>query len=259
MSTPSWLLVNVGNTHTTAVLYRPARVVRRIRLPTRAPRVARRAALAAVVRGVAPVGAVLCSVTPALDASWLALLRGAASGRVHRLGPDSPLGVRLDVPRPSELGADRLANAAAAFACYGAPTIVVDCGTATAITAIVRGRGLIGGAIAPGPALFYEYLAERTARLPHLVPGGAQPPPFGRTTVAAMRLGAAVGYPGMVRALIEHLRHVPELTEALLIVTGGGGARLATALGSAAIYDRDLTLIGIGLVAERVWPQGRSP
>ncbi len=247
------LLANVGNTHTTLALYRAGRIVRRVRFPTRTPETALLAALATITKDRSISGAGLCSVVPALDAAWLQRLEHVAGGRAHRVGPESPLGIRLDVPRPAQAGADRLANAAAAAACYGAPTIVVDCGTATAITMIERARGFIGGAIAPGPALFYDYLAERTARLPRLSPSGAVPP-FGRTTVAAMRLGAEVGYPGMVRALLEHLRRVPEFHDALWVVTGGGGAHLAAALGGATIYDRDLTLVGIGLVTERVSP-----
>lgn len=251
MNEPLLLLANVGNTHTTLALYRAGRIVRRTRLPTRAPGSAQRAALAALTRGRPIAGAALCSVVPARDAAWTRLLERAGAGRPHRVGPDSPLGIRVDVPRPAGVGADRLANAAAAAARYGAPAIVVDCGTATAVTLIARGRGFVGGAIAPGPALFYEYLADRTARLPRLSAGGAIPP-FGRTTVAAMRLGAEVGYPGMVRALLEHLRRVPEFREARVVVTGGGGARLAAALGGAIILDRDLTLLGIGRIAERV-------
>lgn len=251
MNEPLHLLANVGNTHTTLALYRAGRILRRTRLPTRAPGSSRRAALDALARGRTISGAALCSVVPSLDAAWMSLLERAGASRPHRVGPDSPLGIRVDVPRPAGVGADRLANAAAAAARYGAPAIVVDCGTATTVTLIARGRGFVGGAIAPGPALFYEYLAERAARLPRLSAGGAIPP-FGRTTVAAMRIGAEIGYPGMVRAVLEHLRRVPEFRDARGVVTGGGGARLAAALGDAVILDRDLTLIGIGLIAERV-------
>ncbi len=244
------LLANVGNTHTVLAQYRAGRIGRRLRLSTRAPREERAAALSAFALRFDFAGAALCSVAPAEEADWRARLSALTGRPVLTIGPDAPLGVRLDVPHPERVGADRLANAAAAFACYGAPTIVVDAGTATAISALVKGRGFIGGAIAPGPGLFYDYLAERTARLPRLNPGGSVPL-FGRTTAAAMRLGAAVGYPGMVRALLDHLRRVPELQPALTVVTGGGGRSLARALGPDAIYDRDLTLFGIGVAADR--------
>lgn len=248
---PLLLLVNVGNTHTILARYRAGRIGRRIRLRTDASSAARAEALRSLAGRAGAAGAALCSVVPAQDADWMRRLTAAAQARPLRIGPDAPLGVRLDVPFPRQVGADRLADAAAAFARYRAPAIVVDAGTATAISAIVKGRGFIGGAIAPGPALFHEYLAERTARLPRMGRVG-RVPPFGRTTAAAMRLGAAVGYAGMVRALIEHLRRVPELRSAAIVITGGGGRALARAFGGEAIYDRDLTLFGIGLVAARV-------
>lgn len=250
---PAWLLlVNVGNTRTTLALYRDRRIGARIRVPTEMGAGAGRRAMAALTRGRTLRGAALCSVVPAVEPRWRRLLHERIGEPPHVLGPDSPLGVRLDISRPKEVGPDRLADVAAAAACYGAPAIVVDAGTATTCNAIVRGRGFIGGAIAPGPSLFLDYLAERTARLPRLRVGGAIAP-FGRTTVSAMRIGATVGYAGMLRALIGHLRRVPELAGAPVVITGGAGRVATEALGAAAIFDRDLTLIGIGLTADRVW------
>ncbi len=252
----SWiLLVNVGNTHTTIAWYRDFRVSTRHRLRTGADDREAMRALASVARAHPPAGTALCSVVPSADARWRRWLKEETGRCPIVIGPNSPLGVRLDLPRPQEVGPDRLADVAAAARCYGAPAIVIDAGTATTFNAIVRGRGFIGGAIAPGPALFGDYLAERTARLPRPADDGAVAP-FGRTTRAAMYIGLQIGYAGMVRAILDHLRRVPELAEAVVIATGGAGGLAARALGGVALIDRDLTLVGIGMIAARAlgWP-----
>src|SRR3546814_18934566 len=66
---------------------------------------------------------------------------------------DEP-GVRTGLPvlydNPKEVGADRIADAVAAFDLYGGPTIVVDFGTATTFEAISSKGEYLGGAIFPG-------------------------------------------------------------------------------------------------------------
>ena len=63
-------------------------------------------------------------------------------------------GVKTGMPilyeNPKEVGADRIANAVAAFDLYGGPTIVVDFGTATTFDAISAKGEYLGGAIVPG-------------------------------------------------------------------------------------------------------------
>ena len=248
--TPSLVVVNIGNTYTTIALYRQARISTRMRCPTGLPSAQVHAALNRWKTRRHVAGAALCSVVPALVPVWRRRLCDLIDAPLHILGPNSPLGVRMEVPNPAQVGPDRLANAAAAFACFGAPTIVVDAGTATTFSVVARGGRFLGGAIAPGPALFSSYLAERTARLPEIGLRG-KPAPIGRTTVSAMHIGLHIGYAGMVRAILAHLRHVPGLTGASVVVTGGAGRLAAGAIGPEAIHDRDLTLIGIGLVAAR--------
>jgi DNA-directed RNA polymerase subunit beta len=68
--------------------------------------------------------------------------------------------------QPSTLGADRIADAVAAVAKYGAPCIVVDFGTATTFNAINSAGEFLGGAITPGLKTCAEALFSRTAQLP---------------------------------------------------------------------------------------------
>jgi len=249
-NTSSLVVVNIGNTHTTIALYQKARITARFRCPTGLPSDTVNRILKQWNFDHQVDGAVLCTVVPQLVPGWRCWLSERIEAPLHILGPKSPLGVRLEVPNPAQVGPDRLANVAAAMACFGAPAIVVDAGTATTFSIVAPGGRFLGGAIAPGPALFASYLAERTARLPKIGLQG-ELPPIGRTTTAAMRIGLHAGYAGMVRAILVYLQRVPELSRALVLVTGGAGRLAARAVGPEAILDRDLTLIGIGLVGAR--------
>ena len=59
-------------------------------------------------------------------------------------------GLKILYDPPSDLGADRIVDAVAAVAKYGAPCIVVDFGTATTFNAINSTGEFLGGAISPG-------------------------------------------------------------------------------------------------------------
>ena len=82
-----------------------------------------------------------------------------------QVGSDTAAVTKVDAPNPAEVGADRIANAVAAAEFYGAPSIVVDFGTATNLD-VVDARGYyIGGAIAPGIGISMDALSSRAAKL----------------------------------------------------------------------------------------------
>jgi type III pantothenate kinase len=59
-------------------------------------------------------------------------------------------GVRLKYDDPRQVGADRVADAAAVRALYGGPACIVDFGTATIFDAVSEDGDYLGGAIARG-------------------------------------------------------------------------------------------------------------
>ena len=71
-------------------------------------------------------------------------------------------GVRTGMPihydNPKEVGADRIADAVAAFERYGGPTIVVDFGTATTFEVVSAKGEYLGGVIVPGIEISLEAL-----------------------------------------------------------------------------------------------------
>ena len=72
----------------------------------------------------------------------------------------------VSYPTPEQIGADRLANAVAAYDRVGAPCIVIDFGTAVTFDVIGAPGCYLGGAIAPGGASMTRNLSKRTALLP---------------------------------------------------------------------------------------------
>ena len=239
------LLVDAGNTSVTLAVARGARLVRVGRLPTtRCTAAAFRRAVAAVLRGARADCAVLCSVVPAVNAVCRRGLRDATGASPLEVSCRVALGVRLRYPRPSTLGADRLANAAGAAARGGCPVVVADIGTAVTVDAVDAAGCFIGGLIAPGPRLMSDALAARTALLPAIDPFGVCGA-MGRSTVTAMRLGVRLASRGFLREAVEHCRALPGMDRARVVVTGGYAGRVLRGTRLPYACDPSLTLYGL--------------
>lgn len=243
------LVVDIGNTSVTAGVYRNGNISRLERMPTGK---ASREAILGLVRKVAArsrlSGAMVASVVPRVDGVWKSALRECVAGPVAFVRHTLKLGVAVRYPEPETIGADRLANAAGGIARYGAPLIVADFGTAVTFDIITK-RGYEGGIIAPGLPLVFDYLAEKTAKLPrlHELPARGA---WGRSTEQAMQLGARWGFPGLVQGILTELQKQPALKKAQVVITGGHGNVVRKALGKSAVVDSTLTLYGIGLIFE---------
>lgn len=194
------------------------------------------------------LGAVLCSVVPALTLPW--------SGALGRLTGRPPVEVNAATAKTlpvryhdkSAVGADRIANAVAARALYGVPAIVVDLGTATTFDCISAQGAYLGGAIAPGVATSAEELFRRAARLPRVElrrPARA----LGRTTEESLQAGVLWGAAGQVDALVRRLALEMRGTPAV-IATGGLAAIVAPECETINRVDEALTLKGMRIIWE---------
>lgn len=194
-------------------------------------------------------GAVVASVVPVKERLLVDYL--ARRVPTHRLDWRSPLGMGIDYPEPSQIGADRLANAVGVMARYGTPAIVVDSGTAVTFDVVSGKPAYCGGVIAPGVSAMTRYLAQATALLPQIEL--AEPvSAIGKTTVEAMQVGAVIGYRGMVRGILARICAEME-GEPVIVATGGDAGLLARGLPEIREVDPDLTLEGIRQVALAVF------
>ena len=73
----------------------------------------------------------LCSVVPPLTTTFVDLSERYFHTTPLVVGAGVKTGVRIRMDNPREVGADRIADAAAAHHLYSGPVIVIDLGTAT--------------------------------------------------------------------------------------------------------------------------------
>lgn len=193
-------------------------------------------------------GVSFCSVVPAATDALRAALAEFPTLRVHHLNHANCPGLGIHYPNPSEIGQDRLANCVGAQVLAGAPAVVVDMGTAVTFD-ILTAAGYEGGVIAPGLGVMTRYLHEQTALLPVLDPSDLLVSAgVGKTTLDAMRLGCAVGFAGMIGALLEtvlaEMRKWGAAPPALL-ATGGTAGALPKAWAERIRWVPELTLLGL--------------
>jgi type III pantothenate kinase len=158
--------------------------------------------------------------------------------------------LKIKIRNKAEIGADRLVNAFAALKLYGAPSIVIDFGTATTFCAL-NGRGeYLGGAIAPGVALSARALHTGTAKLP-LIEVKYAKGVIGKDTVSAMTSGLYYGYVAMVEGMVARMKKALS-PKAKVIGTGGFSALLKKRTKVFDIVDPNLTLEGLRLIWEEM-------
>jgi len=205
-------------------------------------------------------GAAFCSVVPAASSQLQGVFELRKFARpLFQLTADRRLGVPLAYPKPQEIGQDRLANAAGAQACWGAPAVVIDLGTAVTFDIITRARGYEGGIIAPGLDVMRHYLHEQTALLPLLDDTLEVSRVIGQSTAEAMRIGTVIGFGGMIQALLDAvLAELARRSEPLpkVLATGGGAALLQRILRHPFTVVPDLTLRGLAAVWRLNAPPG---
>ena len=158
-------------------------------------------------------------------------------------------GMPILMDYPSEVGADRIINAMAAYNLYGGPLIVVDFGTATTFDCVSAAGGYLGGAIAPGIEISREALFARAAQLAS-VPMSRPKRAIGKNTAESLQSGVIWGYAGQVDGIVR--RQKKELGGRVRVIATGGLATFISPY-SETIEEVDplLTLNGLHMVYKR--------
>ena len=242
------LLFDIGNTHTHVGLADGKRVVKQVDIPTLAWFGGGAAVLVKKFAGAAKIeGAILCSVVPRATPLVRKMVRTAWKLDTLELNTKTIRGVDIDYPKPHSIGPDRLANAVAARARFGAPVVVVDFGTAVTFDVVDSKGNYVGGIIAPGLAAMTNYLHEKTALLPKIEIREIKSA-IGKSTEEAMLVGAVHGYRGLVRELIAELKRELRAKKLPVVATGGYAKLIAAKLPEISAVAPDLTLEGLRLV-----------
>jgi len=239
------LLIDVSNSFTKIAVASGRRIGTVRRIPT--PKLkktdfsATKADLAVVASVVPRVNTLIASALPC-PSLWVD----------HRV----PGGVETDYPKPSSIGSDRLANAAAAVNLGKLPSIVVDFGTAVTFDVIDANGRYLGGVIAPGLPTAAAALHERTALLP-LTTITPIRNSVGKSTAEAIRIGLLLGAAGLIRETVSGITRETFRGKRPHVLATGGDAELVDRVSrrnGAPVIDRVdplLTLRGLLAIAEK--------
>jgi type III pantothenate kinase len=240
------LLLDIGNTHTHLGLANDTRVIRQRNIKTAGWFNGAASAEVQDFMGKKRIaGASFCSVVPKATVCCERFLKKLRV-KTLELTSETVRGIGIDYPAPKTIGPDRLANAVAVKAHYGAPAVVVDFGTAVTFDVVNRGGNYVGGIIAPGLSAMTDYLHEKTALLPKIEirePRGV----IGKNTREAMLAGAVHGYRGLIRGLISDLKAELRARRLPVVATGGCAELIARNMSEITAVDPNLTLEGLRL------------
>jgi type III pantothenate kinase len=209
------------------------------------------------VRGIEPrqiTGVIVTSVVPALTRAMSELSKSLFQREPLVVSAAMKLGIGVEYDDPSQIGADRLVNAVAAFESVQGACIVVDMGTATTLDVVSAQGVFIGGAICLGVGANAEALAARAARLPR-IEIAVPPRAIAKNTMHAMQSGVVLGYGAMIDGLVRHtiaeMLGTETSSKPRVIATGGFSSLIAPLTSVIDTVDADLTLHGLRLLYAR--------
>lgn len=194
----------------------------------------------------------MCSVVPPLISTFEDLFGRYFHIKPLVVGAGVKTGVSIRMDNPREVGADRIADAAAAHKLYGEPVIIIDLGTATTFGIVSKDGEYVGGVIATGIATAAEALFMRTAQLPRV--DLARPKHvIGTNTVTAIQSGIIYGYASLVEGMLERI-HQEMGTKVKVVATGGYAELISKVTDTIDVVNPDLTLIGLKLIYQMNHP-----
>lgn len=241
------LLVDVSNSFTKIAISRNGVIGRVQKITT--------TSLASLVKAKLPKvdRAVISSVVPAANQVLQDLLLCPITWVNH-----TSAGVQIHYPKPATIGADRLANVAAAVSLGALPAIVVDFGTAVTFDVIDQQGGYLGGIIAPGLSTAAAALHERTALLP-LTRIQRIFSPIGKSTQQGIQIGLLLGAVGIVREVVSRITSETFHGKKPTVLATGGDAHLVDRLSQSGqgkkiidLVDPLLTLKGLLVIAGKI-------
>lgn len=187
-------------------------------------------------------GVMISSVVPGLNFTLMRMVQTYFHKTPAFVSSQLNCGIDISYSPVSALGADRIANATAAYAAYGGPVITVDFGTATTFGVVNEKGCFVGGAIAPGIQTSADALINRTSALKSFTfetPKSA----IADNTADALQSGALYGFTGLTDGILKRL--LTEMPGSTVVATGG----LCEVIASLSEYvhqvDKLLTLQGV--------------
>ena len=251
------LTLDVGNTNMTGGVFKDDEIIATFRMTTKIPRTSDEYGMVLFnllsqnqINPKEIKDAIICSVVPDVMHSLASAMIKYLDIKPIIVGAEIETGLRIDLPNPKQVGADRIVDAVAAYEIYGGPVLVMDYGTATTYDLVNEDGVFVGGITAPGIAISAKALWEDAAKLPKIEIAKPEHV-IGNDTITSMQSGLVYGQIGQAEYLIKKVKEESGLENVKVVATGGLGRIISESTDAIDIYDANLTLKGIYLVYKK--------
>ena len=249
------LAIDVGNTNITIGLFHNNEMIEgTFRMTTKIPRTSDEYGIFFCdllrTRGLEAkdiTAAIMASVVPDVNHHVINGLIKYFNVNPILVGPGIKTGIKIAIPNPKEVGADRIVDAVAAYELYGGPVLVIDYGTATTHDLVLEDATLVGGVTSPGIRIAAHALWQDAAKLPKIEikkPDAI----LGKDTISSMQSGLVYGHIGQTEYIIRKIKEEAKLDKMKVVATGGLGKIIYDETDSIEIYDPNLTLKGLNIL-----------
>lgn len=200
---------------------------------------------------------IVASVVPDIMHSMINGLKKVFRLEPMRIGPGIKTGMPILTSDPSEIGADRIIDAVAAYNIYGGPCLVLDFGTATTYDYVDAKGAYVAEVTSPGIRIASEALFRNAAQLPNIA---IKKPDtiLAKDTVTSMQAGLVYGYIGQVDYIIRKMkREIGGDEDIKVIATGGYGRMFLDEVSAINIFDPQLALKGLKIIHDKNYRKSR--
>lgn len=166
------------------------------------------------------------------------------------VGSGVKTGIKIKSANPREVGADRIAKAAAAATIYKGNIIVVDFGTVSTYDLINEEAEFIAGVTAPGIKSCAQSMSSSTASLP-VVELKLPETILARDTVTSIQAGVIYGAIGQAECIIRNMKKECGLSDIKTVATGDFGKLVMNATDCIDLFDPDLSLKGLNIIYKK--------
>ena len=251
------LTLDVGNTNMTGGVFKDDEIIATFRMTTKIPRTSDEYGMVLFnllkqnrIKPEEIKDAIICSVVPDVMHSLASAIIKYFDIKPIIVGAEIETGLRIQLPNPRQVGADRIVDAVAAYELYGGPVLVMDYGTATTYDLVNEDGVFVGGITAPGIAISAKALWEDAAKLPKIEIAKPEHV-IGNDTITSMQSGLVYGQIGQAEYLIKKVKEESGMDNIKVVATGGLGRIISESTDAIDIYDANLTLKGIYLVYKK--------
>lgn len=251
------LTLDVGNTNMTGGVFEGEEIKATFRITTKMPRTSDEYGMLLCnllqqnkINPSDIKDAIICSVVPNVMHSLASAMIKYLDIKPIIVGGDLKTGLKIAVPNPQQVGADRIVDAVAAYEIYGGPVLVMDFGTATTYDLVDESGAFIGGITAPGIRTAGKALWQDAAKLPEIEI--VKPEKIvGVDTITSMQSGLVYGQIGQTEYIVRKVKEETGLDNLKVVATGGLGRIIAEETDCIDFYDANLTLKGIYMVYKK--------